>query len=104
MALGSKPTREHKDYTIVSINPMPQDPAQLRPTLNMACDFLEHHSRVHVVASYLSPLGLGLIKLRTVSQRDQLVHDSPLNFGHNHIVTVVKHDEGFSRSCNYIRV
>jgi hypothetical protein len=27
MALGGEPTREHEDYAIVRINPMPQDPA-----------------------------------------------------------------------------
>jgi hypothetical protein len=70
MALGGEPTREHEDYAIVSINPMSQDPAQLRPTLNVVCDFLEHNRRVHVIASHLSPLGLGLIRLRHVAERD----------------------------------
>ena len=103
--MGGEPTREHEDYAIISINPMPQNAAQLRPTLNVACDFLEHTQRVRVTASHLSPLGLGLIRLRIVAQRDQLVRDSPLHLGQNHVITVVKHDEGLnSRSCTYTRV
>jgi hypothetical protein len=105
MALGGEPTREHEDYAIVTINPPPQEAAQLRPTLNMVCDFLEHTQRVQVLESHLSPLGLGLIKLRTVPQRDQLVCASPFHMGQHNIVSVVKHDEGInSRSCNYSRV
>jgi hypothetical protein len=42
MALGGEPTWEHEDFAIVSINPPPQEAAQLRSTLNMVCDFLEH--------------------------------------------------------------
>jgi hypothetical protein len=105
MALGGEPTREHEDYAIVTINPPPQEAAQLRPTLNMVCDFLEHTQRVQVLESHLSPLGLGLIKLPTVPQRDQLVRASPFHMGQHNIVSVVKHDEGInSRSCNYSRV
>jgi len=105
MALGGEPTREHEDYAIVSINPMPAHANQLRPTLNLVRDFLEHSQRVRVLASHLSPLGLGLIKLRTVAQRDQLVRVSPLQLSQNHQVTIVKHDEGLNaRSCTYVRV
>lgn len=96
VALGGEPTREHEDYAIVSINPMTQQGDQLRPMLNVTCEFLEHTRRVRVVASHLSPLGLGLIRLRTVTQRDQLVWNSPYNLGPGHVVTVVKHDEGFN--------
>jgi hypothetical protein len=53
----------------------------------------------------MSPLGLGLIKQRTVPQRDQLVRESPFHMDQHNIVSIVKHDEGInSRSCNYIRV
>jgi len=105
LALGGEPSREHEDYAIVSINHMPQEVNQLRPTLNVVCHFLEHAHRVHVIDSHLSPLGLGLIRLWTVAQRDQLVMESPMNLGQNHVVTIVKHDEGFnSRSCTYTRV
>jgi len=105
MALGGEPTREHEDYAIVSINPMPAHADQLRPTLNLVCDFLEHSQRVRILASHLSPLGLGLIKLRTVAQHDQLVRVSPLQLGQNHQVTIVKHNEGINvRSCAYVRV
>jgi hypothetical protein len=93
MALGGEPTREHEDFAIVTINPAPQEAAQLRPTLNMVCDFLEHTQRVQILESHLSPLGLGLIKLRTIPQRDQLVRESPFHMGQHNIVFVVKHDE-----------
>ena len=105
VALGGEPTREHEDYAIVSINPMPGEANQLWPTLNVVCNFLEHEQRVHVIAANLSPLGLGLIRLRTMAQRDQLVRNSPFHLDDNHVITVVKHDEGFnSRSCTYTRV
>jgi hypothetical protein len=68
MALGGEPTKEHEDLAIVTINLAPQEAAQLRTTLNMVCDFLEHTQRVQILKSHLSPLGLGLIKLRTVPQ------------------------------------
>ena len=84
---------------------MPPEVNQLQPTLNVVCHFLEHAQRVRVTESHLSPLGLGLIRLRSVAQRDQFVRESPLHLGNNHIVTIVKHDEGLnSRSCTYTRV
>ena len=105
LALEGEQTREHEDYAIVSINTMPQEVNKLRPTLNVVCHFLEHEHRVCVIASHLCPLGVGLIRLRTVAQRDQLVRESPMHLCQNHIVTVVKHDEGFNaRSCTYTRV
>jgi hypothetical protein len=58
-----------------------------------------------ILESHFSPFGLGLIKLRIVPQRDQLVRESPFHMDQHNIVFVVKHDEGInSRSCNYIRV
>jgi hypothetical protein len=76
MALGGEPTREHEDYAIVSINPMPKEVQHLCPTLNVVCHFLEQNHRVHVDAAHLSPLDLRLIKLHTVAQQDQLVRES----------------------------
>jgi hypothetical protein len=102
MALGGEPTREHEDFAIVMINPMPQEAAQQRLTLNLVCDFLEHAQHVQVLELHLSPLGLALVGLRNVRQRDQLIRDSPFHMGQQSIVTVVKHDEGFNaKSCNY---
>ena len=105
IALGGEPTRDHEDYAIVSITPMSEEVNQLRPTLNFVYDFLQHEHRVQVTASHLSPLGLGLIKLRTVAQRDKLVRESPFILGQNDVVRVVKHDEGINaRSYTYTRV
>jgi hypothetical protein len=105
VALGGEPPREHEDFAIVSINPMSQEIGELRPTLNVVCDFLNDTQRVRITESHLSPLGLGLIRLRTVAQRDKLVRESPFNLGQNHVVTVVKHDEGINhRACAYTRV
>lgn len=60
---------------------------------------------MRIELAHLSPLGLGLIRLRSVAQRDQLVRNSPLPLGQNHVVAMVKHDEGINaRSCAYIRV
>lgn len=105
VALSGEPTREHEEYTIVSIDPMPADDNQLRPILTSVCEFLEQNQQVHIAAAHLSPLGLGLIKLQSVVQWDRLVRNSPFHPGHNHVVRVVKHDEGINaRSCAYIRV
>lgn len=67
MALGGEPTREHEDYAIVSLKPMPEDPNQLHLHLNVVYDYLEHSQRVGIEFAFLSPLGLGLIKLCTVA-------------------------------------
>lgn len=105
MALGGETTREHEDYAIVSLEPMLEEVAQLRPHLNVVCNYLEQSQRVTIESAFLTPLGLGLIKLRTGAQRDKLVRDSPFFMGNNHTVRVVKHDEGINhRSCTYIRV
>jgi hypothetical protein len=40
VALGGEPPREHEDFAIVSINPMPQEIGELRPIPNVVCDFL----------------------------------------------------------------
>jgi hypothetical protein len=105
ITLGGELPREHEDFAIVSINPMPQEIGELRSTLNVVCDFLGDTQRVRITESHLSPLGLGLIRLRTVAQRDKLVRESPFNLGQHHVVTVVKHDEGINhRACAYTRV
>lgn len=112
LALGGEPTREHEDYAIVSIQPMAADADQnqLRQTLAFVAlafvvNFLEHNQRVRIESSHLSPLGLGLIRLRTVAQRDRLVHNSPFNLGQNHVVSVVNHDEGINaRDVVYTRL
>lgn len=104
IALGGEPSREHEDHAIVSITPMPAEVNQLRPTLNLVSDFLQHDQGVQIVTAHLSPLGLGLIRLRTVMQRNQLVRNSPFHLG-QHVIHVVKHDEGINaRSCTYIRI
>jgi hypothetical protein len=59
------------------------------PRLNQVCNFLEQNQRVHTESAYLSPLGLGLIKLRSVAQHEQLVSYSPFQFGINHTIKVV---------------
>lgn len=105
IALGGEPTREHENYAIVSVTPMRQQVGELRPMLNIISDFLENDQKVRIEAAHLSPLGLGLIKLRSMVQHDKLVRNSPFNLGQNHVVRVVKHDEGInSRSCTYTRV
>jgi len=83
MALGGEPTKEHEDFPIVSLEPMLEHAHQLRPRLNTVCNWLEHHQRVGIESAFLSPLGLGLIKLQTVAQRDQLVRNSPYHTGDN---------------------
>jgi hypothetical protein len=104
VALGGEPTCEHEDYAIVSIQSMPANPDQLRPMLDMVVQFLQNTQRVRITTDHLSPLGLGLIRLASVLQRDQLVRSSPMNFG-NHVVCVVNHDEGInSRFCSYTRL
>lgn len=55
MALGGEPTREHEDFTIVSLNPMPEDINQLRPHLNVVCNYLEQSQRVSIESAFLSP-------------------------------------------------
>jgi hypothetical protein len=65
---------------------------------------LQNTQRVRITSDHLSPLGLGLIRLASVLQRDQLVRSSPMNFV-NHVVCVVNHDEGInSRFCSYTRL
>lgn len=104
VALGGEPTHEHEDYAIVTMEPMPEDVNQYRPTLNLVVQFLEHSQRVRIETAHISPLGLGLIRLRSVPQRDQLVRNSPMNF-QNRVIRVVNHDEGInSRFCSYTRL
>lgn len=67
VALGGEPTREHEDYAIVSIQPMPVDENQLRTTLAHVVQFLEDPQRVRVISDHLSPLGLALSILMAVS-------------------------------------
>lgn len=103
ITLGAEPTREHEDHTIVSIHLVPEDVDQLRWTLTFVCNFLKHDQRVHISSAHISPLGLGLIKLHSVVQRDRLVHNSPYHIGQNHVVRVVNHDDGINvRNCLYI--
>lgn len=105
LALGGEPPREHEEYAIVSIQPPPPALEQLRPTLDLVCNFLEHDQRVRISTAHLSPLGLGLIKLHSVVQRDRLVRNSPFNMGQHHVVRVVNHDEGINaRDCPYTRL
>lgn len=104
VALGGEPMREHEDYAIVTMEPMPAEANQLMPTLDLVVQFLEDNQRVHIDTHHLSPLGLGLIKVHSVVQRDQLVRNSPMNFGPS-VIRVVNHDEGInSRFYSYTRL
>jgi len=61
VALSGEATREHEDYAIITINPMSEEVNQLRPTLNLVREFLEHDQHVHFTIAHLLPLGLGLV-------------------------------------------
>lgn len=80
VALGGEPTQEHEDYAIVTIKPMLAEANQLGPTLTQVVHFLEDTQRVRVETAHISPLGLGLIRLHSVVQRDKLVRSTPMNF------------------------
>lgn len=42
VALGGEPPRDHEDYAIVSIDPMPKDDNELRPTLANIYNYLQN--------------------------------------------------------------
>ena len=74
---------------------MSVDEDQLRLTLNLVVEFLEDTQRVHVLSVHLSRLDWVDYRLQSFFKRDQLVHNSPHNFGQGHVVGVVNHDEGY---------
>lgn len=39
VALGGEPTREHEDYAIITMDPMPLEANQLAPTLGLVVQF-----------------------------------------------------------------
>jgi hypothetical protein len=83
---------------------MPVEANELRPTLNLVRHFLKHDQGVHFTSSHLSSLGLDLVSLQSVVQRDQLVRNLPFHWG-QYVIRVVKHDEGINaRACTYLRV
>ena len=88
VALGGEPPCDHEDYTIITIKPMPVEEDQSRPTLNSVVQFLKDVQRVRILTAHISPLGLGLIKLHLVAQRDHLVRNSPYNLGQGHTSSI----------------
>lgn len=104
VALGGEPPRRHEEYAIVTLHPAA--PEHLVPAaLQAVVQHFEHAFPVRVESSFRSPLGLGLYKFQSASQRQTLLDRSPLPFVNNSEIRVVKHDEARNfRACPYIRV
>jgi hypothetical protein len=103
--VARRPLPMHEDFVIVSINPLPQQPMQFGPIQDVLHEFLEDHMRMSVREIQPSHLGQAQIRLVHVHDRDNLVFNSPFNYGDVQI-SFAKHNEvrnwralNFNREC-----
>lgn len=103
VALGGEPPRRHEEYAIVTLHPEPLEHLVL-DTLLAVVQHFQHAFLVRVVSSFRSPLGLGLLRFQSATQRQSMLDRSPWPFANNSEIRVVKHDEARNcRTCPYIR-
>lgn len=103
VALGGEPPRRHEEYRNITLVPEPPEHVVLE-ALQAVVDHLEQGFPVRILSSFRSPLGLGLVKFQSASQRQSMIDLSPIPFVNNSVIRVVKHDAARNfRACPYIR-
>lgn len=103
VALGGEPPRRHEEYAIVTLHPQLPENLVLE-ALQAVVEHFKQAFLVRVVSSFRSPLGLGLLKFQSATQRQSMLDCSPLPFVNNLEIRVVKHDEARNfKACPYIR-
>ena len=95
--------RQHDDFEIVSINPLPQNELDFGLVRQVVHNFLMHHKRVHIRDIQRTHLGQALVRIDFIRDRDNLVMTSPHQFGGS-TFTLVRHNEGRNaRTINFNR-
>jgi hypothetical protein len=75
------PPRVHKDYVIVSIDPLPANPLQFHIVREVVEEFLEKHMNVRIRDVQPTHLGQALVRFGNIFYRDLLVNNSPHPYG-----------------------
>jgi hypothetical protein len=87
--------RKHEDFTIATINPMPQGQVHFANVRDVLIGFLNTNARVGFKSVQKCPFGQAYIQLAHLRDRDMLVNNSPHVFG-DISISFTKHNEGIN--------
>jgi hypothetical protein len=88
-----RPAKRNPDVAIVTINPLPQHQVAFNNIRDVLHDFLRNHARVDYTYIQPCPFGQAYVKFVYFHDRDQLIHNSPHQFG-DVFISFVEHDRG----------
>jgi hypothetical protein len=91
--LLGRPTKRNPDVAIVTTNPLPQHQVAFNNIRDVLHDFLHNHARVDYTFIQPCPFGQAYVKFVYFHDRDQLIHNSPHQFG-DVFISFVEHDRG----------
>jgi hypothetical protein len=102
VVVARKP-RMHEQYAIATFNPFPEGQVHFPNVRNVLEDFLNEVAEVGFQSIQECPFGAAYVQFTNVSDRDRLIHTSPIPFG-DVDVSFCKHDEGINwRAANFNR-
>jgi hypothetical protein len=88
-----RPAKRNPDVAIVTINPLPQHQVAFTNIRDVLHDFLRNHARVGYTYIQPCPFGQAYVKFVYFHDRDQLIHNSPHQFG-DVFISFIEHDRG----------
>jgi hypothetical protein len=94
--LLGRPSKRNPDVAIVTINLLPQHQVAFTNIQDVLHDFLCNHARVDYTFIQPCPFGQAYVKFVYFHDRDQLIHNSPHQFG-DVFISFVEHDRGTNR-------
>jgi hypothetical protein len=88
-----RPAKRNLDVAIVTINPLPQLQVAFTNIRDVLHDFLRNHACVGYTYIQPCPFGQAYVKSVYFIDRDQLIHNSPHQFG-DVFISFIEHDRG----------
>jgi hypothetical protein len=85
--------RKHEDFTIASINPMPEGEVLFANVHEVLVEFLTQEARVGVKSIQRCPFGQAYVQFERIRDRDRLIDGSPHVF-EDITISFCKHNEG----------
>jgi hypothetical protein len=89
--LLGRPAKHNPDVAIVTINPLHQHQVAFNNIRDVLHDFLRNHARVDYTFIQPCPFGQAYVKFVYFHDTDQLIHNSPHQFG-DVFISFVEHD------------
>jgi hypothetical protein len=103
--LVGNPPRRHDEYVIATLWPAPpQNHHQLHEAIDLVIHYFEEVRHVRILSAYPSPLGLCLLKFRSVIAKEAMINLGPHILPEGREITLEHHDCGLNlRDCPFAR-